>query len=300
MRDISKNFAEMVPIPADIKKKYKHLDYDSCLHIRIYGDPFSDSRPRINAATGGVGLKNMNEMKKVFTPLYKSSELLQNLTILSPFHMGAKFYRKPTQADIKFLKKSNKKIKSLYDKGLLSDLSIKDVDNMLKIHNDILFSEEYRITLDDAWNVGFVEPEKYLSDEDYADIYVYFASKPNAFYMYKMMNNHSYFSWLLSEKHMRMHNRNYKQQLSHLKRTIRDEINPLQKEADIRKVLRRSFEVLEEYPAELIKGLAGMEDRKYTKMDAQYKIMSIIVKGNTIAEKIISLNTGGTLNGIHI
>ena len=138
MRDISENFAELIPIPKDIQKLYKDFGYDSCLHIRIYGDPFSDSRPRLNKATMGVGLKNMNEMKKVFKPLYDESELLQNLTIVSPFHIHGIFYRKPTKADIKFIKKSNKKVKSLYAQHKLGDLSIKDVDNMLKIHNDCL------------------------------------------------------------------------------------------------------------------------------------------------------------------
>lgn len=287
MRDLSRNYAEMIPIPNDIKKKYKHLNYDSCLHIRIYGEPFSDSRPRLNMNTGGVGLKNMSKMKKVFTPLYESSELLQNLTIISPFHIKGVFYRKPTTSDIKVIKKSNKSIKKLYENKLLADLSVKDVDNMLKIHNDILFSSEYRITLDDAWNVGFLDPEKYLSEEDYADIYVYYSTKPNAFYMYKIQNNHSYFSWLLSEKHMRMFKRDIKAQKKHLTTTIRDEINPLKNEADIRKILKRAFEVLEEYPAVLIKDIADMQEFKYTKSDAQFKVMSMIVKGNKIAEKIL-------------
>lgn len=288
MRDLGKNYAEMVPIPNDIKKKYKHLNYDSCLHIRIYGEPFSDSRPRLNMNTGGVGLKNMGKMKKVFTPLYQSSELLQNLTIISPFHIKGVFYRKPTTSDIKFIRNSSTKIKSLYSNKLLADLSIKDVDNMLKIHNDILFSSEYRITLDDAWNVGFLDPEKYMSDEDYADIYVYYSSKPNAFYMYKIQSNHSYFSWLLSEKHMNIFKRDIKAQRKHIITTIRNEINHLKNEADVRKILRRSFEVLEEYPAELIKGIADMQEFKYTKSDAQFKVMSMVAKGNKMAERILS------------
>lgn len=287
MRDISENFAELIPIPKDIQKQYKDFGYDSCLHIRIYGDPFSDSRPRLNKATMGVGLKNMNEMKKVFKPLYDESELLQNLTIVSPFHIHGIFYRKPTKADIKFIKKSNKKVKSLYTQHKLGDLSIKDVDNMLKIHNDILFSEEFRITLDDAWNVGFHKAEKYLSENDFADIFVYYASKPNAYYLWKMMQNHSYFCWLISEKHMRMNSRTPEQQMKHLRKTIREEMESIKSEADMRTLIRRSFKVLEEYPATLIKQVADMTDAKYTKSDAQYKVMLLICKGNKIAEKII-------------
>ena len=287
MRDISENFAELIPIPKDIQKLYKDFGYDSCLHIRIYGDPFSDSRPRLNKATMGVGLKNMNEMKKVFKPLYDESELLQNLTIVSPFHIHGIFYRKPTKADIKFIKKSNKKVKSLYAQHKLGDLSIKDVDNMLKIHNDILFSEEFRITLDDAWNVGFHKAEKYLSENDFADIFVYYASKPNAYYLWKMMQNHSYFCWLISEKHMRMNSRTPEQQMKHLRKAIREEMESIKSEADMRTLIRRSFKVLEEYPATLIKQVADMTDAKYTKSDAQYKVMLLICKGNKIAEKII-------------
>ncbi len=288
LRDISRNFAEIVPIPKDIQKQYKDFGYDKCLHIRIYGDPFTDSRPRLNKATMGVGLKNMNEMKKVFKPLYDSSEVLQNLTILSPFHIHGIFYRKPTKADIKFIKNSNKTVKALYAKRKIGDLSIKDVDNMLKIHNDILFSEEFRITLDDAWNVGFHKAEKYLSEEDYADIFVYYASKPNAYYLWKMMQNHSYFCWLISEKHMKLNNRTPEQQLKHLKKVIKDAMADLKKEEDIRTLIRRSFKVLEEYPATLIKDIASMPEAKYTKMDAQYKVMLIITKGNKVAENIIS------------
>ena len=287
MRDISENFAELIPIPKDIQKLYKDFGYDSCLHIRIYGDPFSDSRPRLNKATMGVGLKNMNEMKKVFKPLYDESELLQNLTIVSPFHIHGIFYRKPTKADIKFIKKSNKKVKSLYTQHKLGDLSIKDVDNMLKIHNDILFSEEFRITLDDAWNVGFHKAEKYLSENDFADIFVYYASKPNAYYLWKMMQNHSYFCWLISEKHMRMNGRTPEQQMKHLRKAIREEMESIKSEVDMRTLIRRSFKVLEEYPATLIKQVADMTDAKYTKSDAQYKVMLLICKGNKIAEKII-------------
>ena len=37
----------------------------------------------------------------------------------------------------------------------------------------------------------------------------------------------------------------------------------------------------------MIKGIADMTDTKYTKFDAQYKIMFNITKGNQVAEKII-------------
>ena len=163
IRDTSRDYAEFVPIPEDIKKKFKHMRYDTCLHIVIYGEPFSDSRPRVNQKTMGVALINMNKFKVVFKDLYNRSELLQNLTIVSPFHMKGKFYKSPTKADLKFIK-SKKVLSKLYESEKLADISIKDTDNMLKIHNDILFEPEFRITLDDAWNGGFDDSEKFLSE----------------------------------------------------------------------------------------------------------------------------------------
>ena len=61
----------------------------------------------------------------------------------------------------------------------------------------------------------------------------------------------------------------------------------IKSEADMRTLIRRSFKVLEEYPATLIKQVADMTDAKYTKSDAQYKVMLLICKGNKIAEKIM-------------
>lgn len=286
-RDTSRDYAEMVPIPDDIKKRYKHMKYDKCLHIVIYGEPFSDSRPRVNQKTMGVALINMNKFKVVFKDLYNRSELLQNLTIVSPFHIKGKFYKTPTKADLKYIK-SRKGLLKLYESEKLADISIKDTDNMIKIHNDILFEPEFRITLDDAWNGGFHESEKYLSDNERAEIWIYYSSEPNSFYMHKIQRNHKYIRYLISEKNMRQFNRNAKQQFRQIKSVLKDELSLVKSYEDKRKVIKRILSVVEEYPAELVKEIADMRDYRYTKIDAQRKIIQMACVGDKVAEEIVA------------
>lgn len=285
-RDTSKDYAEVVKIPKEAVKKYKHINYDSALKIVIYGEPFTDTRPRINMNTMGVGLVNMNKFKVVFKDLYNRSELLQNLTIVSPFHMRAKFYKKPTQEEMRFIKKSQKLLK-LYRSEQLGVMAIKDCDNMLKIHNDILFEPEFRITLDDAWNLGFEEPEKYLSDNPRAEITIYYSSSPNSFYVWKMKQSSKYYRWLISEKHMRQHNRDWKKQMKFLKSVTKDALKECKNADATKSVVKRTLSVLEEYPASSIKMLADMNDKKYTKEDAQYKVISELVRGDKVAEELV-------------
>lgn len=285
-RDTSRDYAELIPIPADIKKKYKHLNYDSCLHLRLYGEPYSDSRPRLNTNTMGVALINMNKMKKTFGEFYKRSELLQNLTIISPFHMSGKFFMNPTRKDLKEIKK-NSKLNNLYKSGKIADLAIKDVDNMLKIHNDILFEPEFRITLEDAWNVGFIDSEKYISEEEYADIFVYYSSKPNSYYLWKIKQSHKYFRYLFSEKNMLVNKRTSKEQLAYIRKLTQSTLKEEKKEKEIKKILKRILATLEEYSADSIKAIADMQDYRYTKRDAQMKVMKYSVKGHRIGETIV-------------
>ena len=295
MRDLSRDYAELLPLSKEMKRKYRELNYDTCLHIVLYGTPFSDSRPKPNMKTGGIALKNQEQMKKVFKVLYDNSELLQNLTILSPYHMDASFYLKPTKNDIKYIKKANAKTKKLLATERLHFMGIKDVDNMLKIHNDILLFDEFRIILDDAGNVGFGRAEKFLSEDERAEIWIYYSSNPLAYYYWKLQNNKHYYRWLLSEKHMRMNHRTPADQFKHLRKTVISYIKDLS-EPEVVNYIRSTMDVLEEYSAQLIKEIAGLgNDSKFTKEDAHNKLLLTLTKGNKIAEKIAnrSVNQGG-------
>ena len=109
-RDISKDYAELSKnIPIDIRRKYYTLRFDYCLKIVLYGEPFRDSRPRINKY-GGVGMVNMGKMKKVFNILYEKYPLLQKITVQSPYLVILDMFSLPTKKEISFIKKDKEAI----------------------------------------------------------------------------------------------------------------------------------------------------------------------------------------------
>lgn len=296
-RDFEKDYAEIVPIPNEIKSRAKRAGYNKCLKIVLHGDPFSDSRPRINKITGGVVLINIEKMKVIFNLLYNKSELLQNLTIMSPFHMYIKFYMRPTQDDIKYFK-NNQRMKRLFEHESIFCLARQDVDNMCKIHNDILFVDDRFITLTDSFNVGFYDPEKYLSPNPRAEVYIlYTDGKILPYYKQYIEKTSDYQDYIHSIKNMKQNSRTVEEQFKHMRKILQSNLKECNgKEAKIRKVLGDLCARLEKYPAQLIKDLADLDPEtasKFNKLNAVYKLMLLLSKGNPIAVEIIK--RGGTL-----
>lgn len=287
-RDTSKDYAELSQnIPIDIRKKYYTLRFDNCLKIVLYGEPFKDSRPRLNKF-GGVGMVNMGKMKKVFTVLYKKYPLLQEITIQSPYLVILDMFSLPTKKEMSFIKKDKEALK-LFKKEELYDLAIADVDNSIKIHNDILFEPEYRVSLDDAMNIGVIG-NKYLSDTPRAELYVYFSSKTSKFYKWRIQNNHNYFKWLISEKNMLMNKRTIKEHRKYLIKILREYIEDIKKEKDAKDFVKRVSKELIRYPAETIKELAGVENKTFNKNNALLNFMLEVCKHNKFCvEKLNSL-----------
>lgn len=295
LRDTSNDYAEFVPVPSYLKKEHITLNLNKGLHIRIYGEPFSDSRPKPNK-WGGIELRNLNLFRPVFKQLYQKSELLQNLVILSPYIMEAKFYKNPTQNDQKRIKK-DAKLMNFLNKGMLYDISRKDVDNMLKIHNDILLQDEFRILLDDAWNIGFEKAYKILTDgEMYADIYLYFSTKPNSNYEWQIIKSTAFVRWQICEKYMLMNKIPMNKRINHIKKIFDNEVSSLKKYKDVKGLIDRFLGVIEEYSAESIKSMVDMNSHVFTKMDAQFKAILLITKGHQMATEIAeNKNIGGEL-----
>ena len=282
-RDISKDYAELSQnIPIDIRKKYYTLKFDNCLKIVLYGEPFKDSRPRLNKF-GGVGMVNMGKMKKVFTVLYKKYPLLQEITIQSPYLVILDMFSLPTKKEMSFIKKDKEALK-LFKREELYDLAIADVDNSIKIHNDILFEPEYRVSLDDAMNIGVIG-NKYLSDTPRAELYVYFSSKTSKFYKWRIQNNHNYFKWLISEKNMLMNKRTIKEHRKYLIKILREYIEDIKKEKDAKDFVKRVSKELIRYPAETIKELAGVENKTFNKNNALLNFMLEVCKNNKFCVK---------------
>ncbi len=288
LRDFSRDYAEEIPIPNDIKKKFRHLKYDKCLRIVLHGDPISDERVRHNNANMGRYSPSKPIMEKILGELYEKSPLLQNTVIMSPFHMKLKFYMKTTKVDLKFINKSTKEVKRLYDEEKLGHMDKKDVDNMAKCHNDILFDSKFFITIDDGFNLGLVDPEKYISADPRVEIELYYASNPNPYYKMKVLKSAGYFVYLISVKNMCMNYRTASQQLVHLKKVLKEALsNTLV--SGYRGILRRACAYIEEnYTSGLIKDMVGLpNNNSFNKKQATYKLMLLLTKGNKEATKII-------------
>ena len=288
LRDFSRDYAEEIQIPSDIKKKFKHLKYDKCLKIVLHGDPISDERVRHNNANMGRYSPSKPIMEKIFGELYNKSPLLQNTVILSPFHMKLKFYMKTTKVDLKFINKANKEVQRLYSEEKLGHMDKKDVDNMAKCHNDILFDSKFFVTIDDGFNLGLVDPEKYISADPRVEIEIYYASNPNAYYKMKVLKSAGYFLYLISIKNMIMNKRTSSQQLSYLKKVVKEALNDALV-GSYRSILRRACAYIEEnYSSALIKEMTGLPiNNSFNKKQASYKLMLLLTKGNKIATKII-------------
>lgn len=288
LRDFSRDYAEEIQIPSDIKKKFKHLKYDKCLKIVLHGDPISDERVRHNNANMGRYSPSKPIMEKIFGELYNKSPLLQNTVILSPFHMKLKFYMKTTKVDLKFINKANKEVQKLYNEEKLGHMDKKDVDNMAKCHNDILFDSKFFVTIDDGFNLGLVDPEKYISADPRVEIEIYYASNPNAYYKMKVLKSAGYFLYLISIKNMIMNKRTSAQQLSYLKKVVKEALNDALV-GSYRSILRRACAYIEEnYSSALIKEMTGLPiNNSFNKKQASYKLMLLLTKGNKIATKII-------------
>lgn len=288
LRDFSRDYAEEIKIPADIKKNFRHLKYDKCIKIVLHGDPISDERVRHNNANAGRYSPSKPIMEKIVGELYDKSELLQNLVILSPFHMKLKFYMKTTKVDAKFISHSTKEVQKLYDDEKLGHMDKKDVDNMAKCHNDILFDSKFFITLDDGFNLGLVDPEKYISADPRVEIEIYYASNPNAYYRMKIYKSAGYFLYLISTKNMKINKRTPVSQLAHLRKVLKDTLKDTLK-SGYRGVLRRMCAYIEEnYSAVLIKEMTGLPiNNTFNKKQAAYKLMLLVTKGNKDATKII-------------
>lgn len=272
--------------------RYANFGYDRCLCITLYGDPISDSRPRVTGF-GAVAVINLQKLKQQFKPLYQSSELLQNLMIHSHYHIDAKLYMKTTQKDLKFIKK-NKTIHKKYISDQLMDMNIKDVDNMLKVHNDLLFCNEYRIALDDGYNIGFIEPEKYTSAKPRIELMILYSSKPDVWSRYKMYDSTKYFEHMTCYKYMTINKRSPDEQVKYLKKYMSSKLATETKIQDQIKWVKKLAEVLEEYPADVLKEMGQLEiSRKYNKYDASLKVILLVLsKHKDIVNTLTGLERG--------
>lgn len=299
-RDTSRDYAVLIDIPREDKEVCARYGFNTCLKIVLYGDPFSDSRPKPNMKTGGIALVNQNLMKKAFKPFYDRCELLKSLTILSPYLLKCNFFLEATEVDKKRIMKLKKYIGDLYYKEKLAHMGEKDVDNMIKIHNDIMLQNEFRIILTDGFNIGTLYSPKLITPNNpRAEVFVYFnnSKEKNDYYREKIEGSSHYAYWQLSYKNYKYQsNRTVKEQIKHMKRVVEEICTPIKSIGTMKRKLGRILEEFKYYPADVIKELAGvteLKSREFNRVDAEYKLSCILFDRVPLAMDLIK--QGGKL-----
>ena len=299
-RDTSRDYAVLIDIPREDKEVCARYGFNTCLKIVLYGDPFSDSRPKPNMKTGGIALVNQNLMKKAFKPFYERCELLKSLTILSPYLLKCNFFLEATEVDKKRIMKLKKYIGDLYYKEKLAHMGEKDVDNMIKIHNDIMLQNEFRIILTDGFNIGTLYSPKLITPNNpRAEVFVYFnnSKEKNDYYREKIEGSSHYAYWQLSYKNYKYQsNRTVKEQIKHMKRVVEEICTPIKSRGTMKRKLGRILEEFKYYPADVIKELAGvteLKSREFNRVDAEYKLSCILFDKVPLAMDLIK--QGGKL-----
>lgn len=260
---ISKLTSEITDMTKEERKLFpSYLNYNKKLKIVLYGEPIADSRPRV---TRGVAISiNIGILRGFFIPLYRQNELLKRTLIDSPFHLGFKFFMSPSKKLLKKIgypqtKRTSIKNKKMYQKFLndeIHDLSIKDCDNMVKVYNDLFMTEEARITLDDGFNIGLHKVDKFISLNPRTEITLYYSDSPSPYFKEIMHDHYSFFKFRMSEKHMYIYNRTYKEQLKFLESLFTVEFKDLNSHSKLIDKLKQVISYMEEhYSAKLLESL---------------------------------------------
>ena len=168
-------------------------------------------------------------------------------------------------------------------------MSINDVDNMIKIHNDILFEPEFRICLDDAWNIADTDCFKVLSDNERVELYIYYTDQINAYMEWNIIRSAKYYCYLICDKNRKINNRTLEDHVKYMKKIFDKYQSNYKSESDILSLIKRTQKVIQEWSADEVKQMAGMSvDRVFNKRDAQNKVLLLITKGNKIATDLVN------------
>lgn len=184
--------------------------YNRKLSITIPGEPMTDSRPRV---MGRVAVSvNKNILVDLFKSMYKSDKVLQNVYIYSPQCVVMRGYMSMSKVDRKEIARFPKDFELFMQEKLEHvDVKLYDVDNMVKVHNDLFIDYEYKIVMDDAFNTKLYGEKFYTPDNPRIEIDIYYNDFYadgiyDNWYMYKAFKTKSFFDYMLSDKYQTMHN----------------------------------------------------------------------------------------------
>ncbi|MGL5714458.1 MAG: RusA family crossover junction endodeoxyribonuclease [Paraclostridium sp.] len=188
--------------PAKLEKgkyKGKFTTFNRKLTITLPGEPIVDSRPRVTDR-GSVTI-NKNKIVEYFKRMYNSDPLLKKTVVLSEYMIEVIGYYPMSDAELRNLKKNFPQEFLKYQKELLPCINEKDVDNLVKLQNDLIIDQMYRICINDNFNTE-LHGYKVYSENPRTEIVVYYIDKPSGWIHEKILATKSFFDLCLSEKYM--------------------------------------------------------------------------------------------------
>lgn len=192
-----------------IKPFSRHgLKFDLKLTIVIPGNPISDSRPKFttNFRTGTSHVYNPHKenLMKVFNEIYKESDELQGLTILSPTIFNIEVYSCVTQV---MRKKLGPKEEILLNNEELYCMNKKDNDNFEKVHFDVLQDKKYQVILRDETIVENTTKKLYVNDPKKERVKIeIFISRFPKWMEHNVKSSKEYLSHIISMKYKFINN----------------------------------------------------------------------------------------------
>jgi Holliday junction resolvase RusA-like endonuclease len=156
----------------EIKDRYKpamlyaidrNPRYNRMLVLSIPGVPISDSRPRFVFKTKTFFNPHKEQLMKIFQALYESDALLRSMYIYTPVKIQMTYY-------MPIPKSITGEMRELAEKSLLEPCTVKDNDNIEKVHWDVL--QEF-IMFDDKLIISNHTEKKFGTDPR-IDISIYY------------------------------------------------------------------------------------------------------------------------------
>lgn len=197
------------------------MQYNRLLKITIPGEPMTDSRPRV---MGNIAVSvNKNKLVDIFKFMYKSDKILQKTYITSPYYVVMRGYFSMSKVDRKIIAMFPHDYELFKAEKLQHvDVKLYDVDNMVKVHNDLFIDYLYKITMDDAFNTKLYGEKFYTPDNPRIEIEIYYNDGViDGFYAYKAFKTKAFFDYKISEKFQHVHNLSLVQFKEHFYNTIK-------------------------------------------------------------------------------
>lgn len=292
--NMNKDYLKIIEIPDRLKYIAKQYNFNKCALIVYHGVPVADERPRLGAG-GKTFVPNAGLLRKIANNLLTVSEDARKTTITSFYSLACDFYMPITATVEKFISK-HPKLQKLYDNDRLPCTTVKDVDNLLKSHNDIMFVYNTFIVLNDTFNVNIGISNKYYSKNPRSEVYILFSDrKPDKFTEWNITRSSSYFYYQLSYKYLLVNNMDYRYDkrkiINHLRSVINEKFEKVRNEKILKSVIGKIHKLfLESYSSEALKYLVNETDNhNFNKENAIHKLLLILFNKNECATKILNV-----------